>query len=71
MQRFRVCRRTLGALLGTVAATALVLTSPMSAQGPARSQQMDALARLEWREVGPANQAGRVSVFVGVPGDPN
>ena len=29
-----------------------------------------ALKQLKWRSVGPANQAGRVSVVAGVPGDP-
>lgn len=36
-----------------------------------RPAEMEALARLRWREIGPTNQAGRVSVFVGVPGDPS
>ena len=47
-------------------------TGSISAQQPPRSTpETDALARLRWRELGPTNQAGRVSVFVGVPGDPN
>lgn len=44
---------------------------PLVAQAPRRAVEMDALARLRWREIGPTNQAGRVSVFVGVPGDAN
>ncbi|MEO8727162.1 MAG: glycosyl hydrolase, partial [Acidobacteriaceae bacterium] len=34
------------------------------------SPQIDALKHLEFRNIGPTNQAGRVSVFVGVPGNP-
>jgi photosystem II stability/assembly factor-like uncharacterized protein len=30
----------------------------------------DAVRRLNWRSVGPANNAGRISVVVGIPGDP-
>jgi len=30
----------------------------------------EAVRRLNWRSVGPANNAGRISVVVGVPGDP-
>ena len=44
-------------------------SGPLVAQTPPRPAEMDALARLRWREIGPTNQAGRVSVFVGVPGD--
>src|SRR5437899_8090367 len=42
------------------------------AQEPARpSPQLDALTRLTFRNIGPTNQAGRISVIVGVPGDPS
>jgi photosystem II stability/assembly factor-like uncharacterized protein len=52
-----------------------------SEQPPARSQapaqlasgpdkDADALKGLKWRSVGPANNAGRISVITGVPGDP-
>src|ERR1041385_2445603 len=36
------------------------------------AQQPNAAAMklLKWRSVGPANQAGRVSVVAGIPGDP-
>ena len=30
----------------------------------------ETVRRLNWRSVGPANNAGRISVVVGVPGDP-
>ncbi len=36
-----------------------------AAAGPA-----ELLKRIEWRSVGPANNAGRISVVTGVPGDP-
>ncbi|MGE0812803.1 MAG: hypothetical protein AB7O28_01070 [Vicinamibacterales bacterium] len=61
-------------LLALFAACVLALSDssgPLTArQATPPSPEMDALARLRWREIGPANQAGRVSVFVGVPGDP-
>ena len=43
----------------------------VSAQGRAAdaSAPADALTRLQWRNIGPTAQAGRVSVFVGLPGD--
>ncbi len=34
------------------------------------SPEIEALKRLTFRNIGPANQAGRVSVIVGVPGNP-
>ena len=33
------------------------------------AQQPDQLKRLRWRSVGPANNAGRISVVAGVPGN--
>ena len=39
-------------------------------QAAAAGSEIDALKRLTFRNIGPANQAGRVSVIVGVPGDP-
>lgn len=33
------------------------------------SPESDALRKLTWRAIGPANNAGRISVVVGVPGD--
>src|SRR5690348_13323887 len=35
----------------------------------AQSAALDIAERLHWRSVGPANNAGRVSVVVGVPGN--
>lgn len=65
-------RRRLAPVLAALTVTALCQAGSISAQEPARSSpEIDALARLRWRELGPTNQAGRVSVFVGVPGDPN
>src|SRR6185437_11012353 len=34
-----------------------------------RAQQLDQLKALRWRSIGPANNAGRVSVVTGVPGN--
>ncbi len=63
-------KRLVQSMLVAAAAAALVQLS-VGAQEPMRpSPEMDALARLQFRSVGPANQAGRVSVVVGVPGDP-
>jgi photosystem II stability/assembly factor-like uncharacterized protein len=52
----------------------LVAFAPFSIraqQAVAGSPEMDALKRLAFRSIGPANQAGRVSVIVGVAGDPS
>src|SRR4051812_47175554 len=43
---------------------------PSAQPAPAGSPEVGALARLTFRNIGPANQAGRVSVIVGVPGNP-
>ena len=54
------------------AAAALVqLTLAAQDVRPAAPPEIDALKRLTFRNIGPANQAGRVSVIVGVPGNPN
>ena len=54
------------------AAAALVqLTLAAQDVRPAAPPEMDALKRLTFRNIGPANKAGRVSVIVGVPGDPD
>ncbi|MGI8510761.1 MAG: WD40/YVTN/BNR-like repeat-containing protein, partial [Gemmatimonadaceae bacterium] len=47
--------------------------APPGVTMPARgtSPQAEALRRLTWRSVGPANAAGRISVIVGVAGDPS
>src|SRR4029078_13335821 len=57
-------------------ASALVIAAawhlPVTAQRPAAgAPELDALKRLRFRDTGPANQAGRISVIVGVPGDPS
>jgi len=57
-------------LLFAAAACAATLQLPLGAQAPAASPEMDALKRLAFRNIGPTNQAGRVSVIVGAPGDP-
>src|SRR5262245_7475587 len=46
---------------------------PLVAQTPPQSIAPEAAAikSLTWRAIGPANQAGRISVIVGVPGDPS
>jgi len=44
--------------------------TPADKVTPARDPVSDAVRRLNWRSVGPANNAGRISVVVGVPGDP-
>src|SRR6266852_1920503 len=55
-----------------VGAAAAVFQLAVAAQEAARpSPEMQALKRLTFRNIGPTNQAGRVSVIVGVPGDPS
>jgi len=64
-------RRPLVAMLALLTALLLPDRGSITAQESTRpSPEMEALSRLRWRELGPTNQAGRVSVFVGVPGDP-
>jgi photosystem II stability/assembly factor-like uncharacterized protein len=36
----------------------------------AQSPEAEAIRRLTWRSIGPANNAGRISAVAGVPGDP-
>ena len=45
-------------------------SAPADKGAPPRDPVSDAVRRLNWRSVGPANNAGRISVVVGVPGDP-
>src|SRR5437867_1471132 len=53
----------------------LISASPLFAQTPARQagtppvNEAGVLRKLTWRSIGPANNAGRVSVVVGIPGD--
>jgi photosystem II stability/assembly factor-like uncharacterized protein len=56
-------------VLGSVA---VLFQLGTAAQAPPRhTRELDALQRLTFRNIGPTNQAGRVSVIVGVPGDPS
>ena len=44
--------------------------SASGAGAAARDPVNDLVRRIGWRSVGPANNAGRISVIVGIPGDP-
>ena len=69
MTRTRTFRRVLAASAAVAAAAAMQLS--MGAQEPkSASPEMDALRHLTFRNIGPTNQAGRVSVIVGIPGNP-
>ena len=41
-----------------------------AAAAPPAPNQAEVLKQLQWRSVGPVNNAGRISVVTGVPGDP-
>jgi photosystem II stability/assembly factor-like uncharacterized protein len=61
-------------LSSRVVAIALAVTGlvPAFAQTPPPvAPEAAAIKSLTWRAIGPANQAGRISVIVGVPGDPS
>src|SRR5437660_11083445 len=59
-------------LVGAAIAVAAALQLALGAQEPAGpASQIDSLKRLTFRNIGPTNQAGRVSVIVGIPGDPS
>ena len=47
--------------------------APLGAQAPQQTIPPDAasIKSLTWRAIGPSNQAGRISVIVGVAGDPS
>jgi len=47
-----------------------ILTSQAVLARPAAPNASDVLRTIKWRSVGPANNAGRISVVTGVPGDP-
>ncbi len=67
--RFAVCH----AVLATISAGVLAAQQPPARQSgaaPAGPSPAALLKRVEWRSVGPANNAGRISVVTGVPGDP-
>src|SRR5689334_3939652 len=51
-----------------VAVALLAASSPSLRAQDARAVDQ-AATRLAWRSIGPTNEAGRVSVIVGVPGD--
>jgi photosystem II stability/assembly factor-like uncharacterized protein len=42
---------------------------PAGVQSVRGSPELDALRRVRWRWIGPANQAGRIPLVVGMPGD--
>src|SRR5207247_1389438 len=42
---------------------------PAPAAAASASIEADAIRKLTWRSIGPANNAGRISVVAGVPGD--
>ncbi len=66
---------SIGASLIAVAPIAAQRGTPPQPPAPAttvslkESAELDALKRMKWRSIGPANQAGRIPVVVGVPGD--
>jgi photosystem II stability/assembly factor-like uncharacterized protein len=65
-------RRLFAAAFGCTLAVVFVAAAVVrpAAQVPvAPSSPIEALRRLQWRNIGPTAQAGRVSVFVGLPGD--
>src|SRR5215813_5203411 len=57
-------------LLASGVACAAAWQLSIGAQTPAATPEIEALRRLTFRSIGPANQAGRVSVITGVAGDP-
>jgi photosystem II stability/assembly factor-like uncharacterized protein len=60
-------------LLAALGATLLGAQQPTrgtATTAPATPSPAELLKRVTWRSVGPANQAGRISVVAGVPGDP-
>jgi photosystem II stability/assembly factor-like uncharacterized protein len=63
-------KKLLTFMASAVACAAAWQLSVTAQSAGAVSPEMDALKRLTFRNIGPANQAGRVSVIVGVPGDP-
>jgi photosystem II stability/assembly factor-like uncharacterized protein len=57
-------------VIAAAAACATAWQFASTAQTQPASPELDALKRLTFRSIGPTNQAGRVSVIEGVPGDP-
>ncbi len=66
--RFAVALAVLSTLNVGVASAQQPSARPTAA--PPGASAADLLKRVEWRSVGPANNAGRISVVAGVPGDP-
>ena len=58
-------------LVALSAVIVLLQLTSTAQEAPHRRPELDAIQRLTFRNIGPTNQAGRVSVIVGVPGDPN
>ena len=60
------------AFLSTASQLSAQNATPPSTEKAAapRDPIAEVVRRLNWRSVGPANNAGRISVVVGVPGDP-
>src|SRR3989442_279783 len=56
-------------LRASVVAALLAVPNLLPSQQPTAPSQADAIRKLQWRSIGPANNAGRISVVAGVPGD--
>src|SRR6185436_10507064 len=67
MMVIRTARAVVLSLLAAAAAYATFAGGSLRADA---SAELEAIKRLTWRSIGPANQAGRISVIVGIPGDP-
>jgi photosystem II stability/assembly factor-like uncharacterized protein len=67
MMLIRSARPVILSLLVAAGAYAALAGDPLRADTP---PELEAIKRLTWRSIGPANQAGRISVIVGIPGDP-
>lgn len=48
--------------------TSAPAAAPVALNG---TPELEAIKRMEWRAIGPANQAGRIPLIVGIPGDRN
>src|SRR5262245_49259363 len=56
-------------IVSCIAVPGLLLSQNQSPT-PQSSPEADAIRKLTWRSIGPANNAGRISAVAGVPGDP-
>jgi photosystem II stability/assembly factor-like uncharacterized protein len=63
-------RHFVAAFFISLASGASAISGQQSAHTPTAPSPVSAIKLLKWRSVGPANQAGRVSVVAGIPGDP-